>query len=290
MQALTNALSHTVEGATGTPAEIGPVRIVLDSLNAPTSHVAFNSYDESGRVPHITLDPYRREVWQHISLANSSVNMSNPPVEPHRMGRTIWVTVLKTAALNEDDSHWVGQQTAAIAYETGCSDFWMAFPSEFSQEYRTSQLSLGLWRQFEGICGAAHVPHTQSNGPGAMDIDAFAAGLVEGSSPTITATITQEVPMTVHVVETEEIPEVVVVHEPEVTEESALGDFPGRKVKLGSGGKAVNMLREAFGLGDGKFDDELNEKVLDAQNAAGMTTDGIVDRDTWEAIADYLKG
>lgn len=289
MQTLPRALTHVVPRSTGSPALLGPVRIVLDDINAPVSQTAFNSYEESGKVPHITLDPFRKETWQHIGLEMSAARVSNPPVEPHRMGRTIWVNVMKTEALNSEQSFWVGQQVAAIAYEVGCVDYWMSFPSEFSSEYRTSQLSLGLWKSFEGICGAAHVPHTQTNGPGAMDLEAFAEGLVAGSSPTITTTITTEVPMTVHVVEAEEVESVTVVHEPDVTE-SVLGEFPGRKVKLGSGGKAVAALREAYGLDKGKFDEELLEFVLDAQNAAGMTTDGIVDRETWEAIAEDLRG
>lgn len=288
MQFLPNALQHAINGISGSGSAPGPIRIVLDNINAGTSNVVFDSYEETGKVPHFTLDPYRQEVWQHLPFDESAVGVTNPPIEPHRMGRTVWVNVMKTAPLTAEESFWAGREVALIADEVQCVDHWLEFPSEFSREYRTSQLGLGLWRSFEGICGAAHVPHTPGNGPGAMELESFHEGLLLGA-------ISDNRPEEeggVIVIETDEVLATVVVQDPTISEqtsESALGAFPGRKVQLGSGGKAVNMLREAFGLSDGKFDDELNEKVLDAQNAAGMTTDGIVDRETWEAIAEYLK-
>lgn len=288
MQVLPNTLTHVVDGISGAGAEMSPTRIVLNNVNSGSSQVTFNSYQESGAVPHFTLDPFAREVWQHLDVSQSAVGVTNPPIEPHRMGNTIWVNVMKQGELSSEDSFWAGEKVRSISDEIGCPDHWLMFPGEASVEYRTSQLSLGLWRRFEGICGAAHVPHTPANGPGAMDIDAFGFGLASQSTEPVEIIETEDT----LTIETEEFTATVVVNEPVVTEmtETVLGDFPGRKVQLGSGGKAVQMLRDAYDMGKGKFDDELLTHVLLVQENAGMTQDGIVDSETWDAIDAAFKG
>jgi hypothetical protein len=295
MQLLPEALDHPVGVGTGNMSEETPVRIVVDSINSGTSNVTFASYQQSKRIPHFTIDPFRQEVWQHLDVDVSAIGVTNPPVEPHRMGRTIWVNVMKMGPLSTEDSFWVGKQIGDIASFVGCVDFWMPFPPESSVEYRRSQLSLGMWRSFEGICGSSHVPHSYSNGPGEMDLEAFGDGLLDSSKPSTTLSVDSVI------VETEEIDIPVSVHSPDIKEqlaealnkpieqESVLGKFPGRKVKLGSGGKAVQALRNVYGLGEGKFDEALQEHVLDAQDSAGLTPDGVVDSDTWDAIDNLLK-
>jgi murein L,D-transpeptidase YcbB/YkuD len=119
-----------------------------------------------------------------------------------------------------------------------------------------------------------------------MVLEAFHEGLLLGAISDHRPEEAEEI-----VIETAEFTATVVVNEPTISEESAesaLGAFPGRKVQLGSGGKAVAMLREAFDLDDGKFDEALLVHVTDAQDFAGLTADGIVDRETWDAIEAYL--
>ena len=316
MDFLPSALTHQIDGVVGAPAATGPARIVLDNTGFSTSTLAFRDYAATGVVPHFTLDPYSREVWQHISTDNSAFRVTNPPIEPHRMGKTIWVIILKLDNLSEGQTSWVGEQVAAIAAAVGAPLVREDFPTETSVEYKTSRLSLGLWKTFSGICGASHVPHTASSGPGYLDVEAFDSGL---GSVTAASTLS---PAILDVQVAIKDPEVDngfercdapsphgsagcakdkghdgshmnrgglwsdALSEPEEEPEPvvALGKFGGRPVKQGSGGKAVDALRAAFGLPEGKFDNELHVLVVQAQETAELPADGVVDADTWEAL------
>ncbi|RLA51083.1 MAG: hypothetical protein DRQ65_08300, partial [Gammaproteobacteria bacterium] len=213
---------------------------------------------------------------QHLDLDESAIGVSNMPIESHKSGRTIWVMVLKPAGLVPctSQSFWLGQTIGKIVEAVGASEYWEPFPSRSSAEYRGSEMSLGAWRSFEGVCAAAHVPQCSRYGPGEIDLWSFGEGL---GSPAAS------IPLGVTVERVEVAPD---VSEPTVVEllsselsrpaekevvtvETVLGKFPGRKVQLGSGGKAVSILREAYGLEKGKFDDDLNDHVLFAQDLGG---------------------
>jgi len=47
-------------------------------------------------------------------------------------------------------------------------------------------------------------------------------------------------------------------------------------------------MKEAFGLGKGKFDEELEDHVKMIQELADLHVDGVVDSDTWAAIDTHL--
>lgn len=274
----------------GGASAASPVRVVVDSISAPSLKVALISYAESGIVPHFTVDfggsGNCESVLQHLSLDESAVGVSNMPVESHRIGRTIWVMVLKPSGLVpcESQSFWLGQTVGKIVDAVGASEYWEPFPARSSAEYRGSAMSFGAWREFEGVCAAAHVPQCSRYGPGEVDLWSFGEGLAAGEVP---------VSSSVDVKWLEVVPS---VKSPTVVESSAvepavtvLGKFPGRSVQLGSGGKAVDKLREAYGLGKGKFDDDLNDQIVFAQELAGLTPDGIVDSVVWAVLDGLLS-
>lgn len=241
-------------------------------------------------VPHFTVGfgDDEKFVAQHIDLDHQAVGVSDAPVEPHRIGRTIWVMVLKPAGVApcQGESFWLGQTVGKIVDEAGASPYWEPFPTESSVEYKNSEMPLGSWHEFEGVCAAAHVPNCSRYGPGEVDLWTFGEGLGSPSA---------SIPVDIQVERVEAAPvfaepTVVDLLAEELTDESMsiLGEFPGRRVQLGSGGKAVDVLREAYGLDEGKFDDELNDLVLATQQAAGVTPDGIVDSDTWAVLDNQL--
>lgn len=291
MNFLPNVLHRPIDGRSGSPLAESPARVVVDSVNTSQPEMAFQSYSERRIAPHITLDPYTQEVWQHIDFGLSAVGVTALPIEPHKMGKTIWVMVLKTSQLSEEQAVWLGEKVGQIQQLVGADNDILSFPSEFSVEYRRSTLSMGLWRRFRGICGAAHVPHADSNGPGEIDSKSFLEGVSLVHSPFEGKHDTPDTSDT-STVRIDSFAETTEIAEPMIIEEAlspTLGKFPGRKVKAGSSGKAVSALRKFYGLGDGNFDEDLDKLVCKAQRAAGLKVNGVVDRETWEAIEDFSK-
>ncbi len=271
----------------GLPAGVGPVRVVVDSVRAGSVRGALRSYGESGVVPHFTVDfggsGDCASVVRHLGLDECGVGLCGGPLESHLVGRTVWVMVLRPAGLvpGEVESFWLGGVVGAIAGAVGANSFWEPFVGDGEVGLRSSEMSFGVWREFSGVCGASRVPFCDRFGPGSFDLSAFGDGLV-GSS----AWVVEDVGGVV--VEAGGLDVSVGVGVPDVSVSSGLGVFPGRRVKLGSGGKAVGMLREAFGLGPGRFDEELHELVVGVQVDAGLTPDGVVDRGVWEAVAERV--
>lgn len=281
----------------GSPSPEGPVRVVVDSINAPTLKVALMSYAESGIVPHFTIDfggsGQCESVLQHLDLGESAIGVSDMPVEPHRIGRTIWVMVLKPSGLVPctSQSFWLGQTIGKIVENVGAFEYWETFPTRSSAEYRGVEMSFGAWREFSGVCAAAHVPQCSRYGPGEMDLWSFGEGLSSPAASLPSNVVVERVeaapelaePTVVELLksELEERPKVVAV-------ETVLGKFPGRRIQIGSGGKAVDTLREAYGLGAGKFDEELQDHVIFAQEIAGVTADGVVDSSVWIVLDGLL--
>jgi len=264
-------------------------------------NAAIASYTESKVVPHFTVDFTTQTVAQHVDLSKTAVGVSDAPVQTHLMGSTVWVNILKPAnqVPDSEESFWLGQTLGLIVDGFGVNEYWEPFPSMASTLYRTSEMTIGDWRTFEGVCAAAHVPLCARYGPGEVDVDAFGEGLGSPSLPQVTSTV--DVPVvesTTEVLDPDIVdPDlleklaaelVVAPEEPSDSVGTVLGKFPGRKVQLGSGGKAVEKLREAYGLGKGKFDEDLQDHVIFAQELAGLTPDGIVDKETWQALDSAL--
>lgn len=283
----------------GPPMTGSTRRIVIDSISAPSMNAAIASYEESGAVPHFTLDFTTETVTQHIDLDKKAVGVSDAPVEPHLIGSTVWVNIIKPANMTPDseESFWLGQAVGLIVDGADVNEYWEPFPTMASVLYRTSEMTLGDWRAFEGICAAAHVPLCSRYGPGEVDSDAFGEGLGSPAVPQVASVDVPVVESETEVLEPEVVDpdvleklaaELVKTAKPVDPDATVLGKFPGRKVQLGSGGKAVEKLREAYGLGKGKFDDELQDHVTFAQELAGLTPDGIVDAETWLALDRIL--
>lgn len=270
-----------------------PTRIVIDSINTSTPKLALASYTESGIVPHFTISfGDSGVVMQHLDLSQSAVGVSDKPIEPHLIGRTIWVMIVKPGGkrLCISESFLLGQTIGAIAEAIGVSEYYEPFPAKASVEYRNSEMSLGAWNKFEGICGAAHVPICSHFGPGEMDLESFGEGLMSPDAIYAPNKIVLEtIEAAVKIAE----PTVTALLSAEFAENTEdditiLGEFPGRRVQLGSGGKAVDVLRNAYRLDEGKFDEELLDCVIVGQKAAGLTADGIVDSTTWTVLDQLL--
>lgn len=291
----TNSRGGAVNGA---PYQPGPACVVLESSNATSLRIALQSYAESGRVPHFTLDPITKEVAQHVDLQLAAVKVTDFPVEPHRFGLNIWVVVLSPAGqpLDVEQSEWVGEQVGIIADAVGA----------LKMLHHGDPMQVGEFQRFDAVVLASDVPNCPGSNP-RIDIEALFAGmsLPEGVAEAlkdieegnvVTVLSHEEFvemlegdaaagPIAVDVVTLDVEPDAPKVV---VTSDTVLGKFPGRKVKVGSGGKAVAQLLEAFGLGGKKFDNELEDHVKMIQELAGLDITGEVDSDTWDAIDTYL--
>jgi len=294
----------------GTPFQEGPTRVAVDTSNAVSVRIAALSYGESGRVPHFTLDATTETVAQHLDIQLAPVSVTDFPVEPHRFGHNIWVTVLTPAGETPTakESMWLGGEVAKIAAAAG----------SLTELYSGDPMGVGEWLRFEGVAFTSEVPLTHASDT-RVDKDMFLLGLYgspvasgfeisdEDISPTVAQTLEEiengDVTTVtsieefraalddVDTIETETIMVTPVVNEPTAVatnEETVLGKFPGRKVQVGSGGKAVATMKEAFGLGKGKFDEELEDHVKMIQELADLHVDGVVDSDTWAAIDTHL--
>lgn len=283
---LSQAVVTPILGKTGTelqggPHAPGPIRVVVGKSNATNVKSFTDSYAESEVVPHFTHDVAEHTVYQHIPMDHGAVRVTNFPVEPHRMGTTIWVNALTPVgeALTSRESHSLGGFVVSLCYLLGVEP-------TLSED----DLTLGQWMTFSGIILASDVPHCTASTPG-MNLSAFEDGLADPDG-----VFEEELYETVEVVETPDIivgPDTIkfsdIVLEPEVASvPTMLGEFPGRAVSLGSGGKAVALLREALGWDEGKFDDDLEGVVVDYQQAAELEPSGVLDNETWEAIDQAL--
>ncbi len=259
----------------GSPHAPGAVRVVVGKNNATNIKSITASYTESEVVPHFTLDTSDLTLYQHIPMDLGAVRVTNFPVEAHRMGTTIWMNVLTPIGvqLEGEESHVVGLFTAMLCQELGIE----ATLADFD-------LGLGQWMTFTGVVLAGNVPHCSMSTPG-MVMNAFILGLEE---PDGEYAFEEEEPvLELAVVGPETIKITDVVLDPAV-KTTVLGEFPGRAVSLGSGGKAVALLREALDMSEGKFDDELEDMIGGYQFNAGMEVTGVLDIDTWEAIDQAL--
>jgi hypothetical protein len=309
----------------GTQRGPGPSRIVLDASGSREPRASFAKYAESRAVPHITLDPTRRRAYQHISLDLAAPAIKGGS-RPHAEGYVVWVALAKNLhdSLTPEESFWVGEQVRAISAACFGKPLEAALEpySTIDEKSPYRGMGQGEWMDFSGVCGTCHLPAVQMIGPGPMDFNAFLEGygaqpeIEEGGGALEVEDVLEEEALDEPVIEDEPAEEGWTDRggtfhpgprfEDEPTEEPAeeepaeeflaegqevygLGPFPGRKVSLGSGGKAVTILREVFDLPPGKFDKDLEDLVRALQAYLEIEATGIVDRETWDKFSDYME-
>jgi hypothetical protein len=244
---------------------------------AGTKHVRHivAGYAEQNKWPHYTLDLDEKTFYMHVPLSAASTMCSDHDAEaPHRRSESYWVVLNRNSGdtLTQEEEAYVTFFIAKLAGELGVPPVVLDFPRS-KQDARSSQLIIDMWEGFSGILSAALVPN--SSWPNSIQLDLNALRSALGVVP----------------VEVEEVVEELEIVFDAVTAPSAqLGEFKGRPIGVGSTGKKVSELRDAWGLDSiGLFDDELETLVLLVQEEAGLESTGSVDAATWSAIRSHLE-
>lgn len=245
----------------------GTPRVVIDASGTPEKKATFDSYSEQGFVPHITLFPEEREVYQHLDY-DLAAPVGAGPNGGNVRGNVLWVAIAKFNGekLEGEDAVWVGEQIASLADAVGAKRNLV----EFAEVVPASGLEMTLneWDKWSGVCPAFAVPNVTRSGPGAMSQEDFNAGFVS-----------QEVDLGVgDYLVAEEAKE-------DTSEPFVLPEFKGRGFGIGSTSKKVNDVAVWLGLPiKNGFDAEMEQRVVEIQEQFGLEPTGFVDADTWEAL------
>lgn len=158
-------------------------KIVLHTTEGPTAAGAFAAYDKraglfSGGVhPHVTVDPFRRERYQHVPLTAASYSLKRGDADG-----VIQVEIVGWADHDWTTSHldWLGTHVLGPILEAvptipavapapflGAAAGMLALPWPRGR----ARLSPSQWATVAGVLGHQHAPYDDHWDPGGIDID-----------------------------------------------------------------------------------------------------------------------
>jgi hypothetical protein len=271
--------------------------LVLCGFPVGDVRVVFGAYEELGVVPHLTFDAVNGCVYRHVPL-HRGVGWPSRFPKGLPVGRLVGVVF---GVVVGGQSVWLDDAVGRVCALLGVEEKWEG-PGLLGR----GRFERGSWLVDGGLLSdggdrwggdLSRVTLSPGAGLGLVEDDGAPVGLGWEVSDEGVEGLVDEVEVVDgggggEAVEVESAAEDELVNEGfdeefelavlegVLSESVGLGEFPGRPVKLGSGGKAVAMLREWAGLGDGRFDDELHEYIdglLDGW-------DGVVDGDVWDVL------
>ena len=238
--------------------EAGSLNKVVVGLNgAPTEQSALKSYDEMGTSPHILVT----ETGSLCLLVDPTESCVAAPqsivLSPHRRSPAVWVDFTGTCEADLDGIDVPGI-ISAICAEYG-------IPAHKAEPSPTSPLGGASYSNTVGVIPKADLRGHTASRRFNINFDLAAAVPVETQT---------------------EDPVVVVSVEPEpVTDDKSVWPaFSGRPLAIGSKSTKIKLIVERHGLDSVVFDDIIEDLVMQAQDAAGLETTGIIDADTWAAL------
>jgi len=244
----------------------GNPKIVLGLTGVHQERAYLESYKETGLYPHITLDFDTGTVHEHVPLDRACPMFGIGAIRaPHRHTTSVWVFINRNAGevLSDEETYTLRSLVQTLVADLGAAKEVLDFPGS-ARVALNSELPFDVWESFSGVVPISVVPNgTWQNAFPWNPSDLFggeeAVGVLFGR---------------VEDVNPEESPVI------------DLGEFKGRSIALGSTGKKVAALREAFDMGPGDFDIELEMRVQAVQDAHGLEGNGVVEAWTWAALQE----
>lgn len=233
----------------------GNPKVVVGITGVSQERAYLASYAETGCYPHLTVDVDTGTVHQHIPLTKSCTMFGKGGAYTHRQSSSVWVLINRNAGdvLSDHETRTVTNLIMALVNDLGAANEILEFPLS-AKAALANELPLDVWQNFSGVVPISRVPR----------------GMWQNASPWTPAELFASENAS----------------EPEIVE--GLGPFKGKTLSLGSGGKKIAILREVFNLGEGEFDEQLEELVKSAQLASGIDPNGMIDSETWVALQIVL--
>ena len=174
-------------------------KIVGHTTEGENPEGAFSAYKANRSWPHLTVDPTRRDRWQHLALDVPARALRNRAggAETNREPRVFQVEILGFASLSHlwpaAELDWLGAEVfGPLARATGTP---LVSTVEFfgegagwilASESARQRLSVEAWDRYAGILGHQHVPENTHWDPGRLDVAriiAAAGGSTGGGAP-----------------------------------------------------------------------------------------------------------
>ena len=167
-------------------------RLVLHTTEGTSIEGAVAAYRRNRSWPHVTADPVRRRVAQHLEFDQPARALKNKstPGETNRDPLVIQLEIVAFAAsahlMDGEDLDWLGEEvigpmcrTAGVPLTTsltfhGAGAGWILATSSARQ-----RLSRQAWESYRGILGHQHVPENDHWDPGALDV----ARIIRAATP-----------------------------------------------------------------------------------------------------------
>lgn len=266
----------------------GAPKLVLGATGSSAWLTTRKQYEETGRVPHWTIDVAGRIVYQHIPEDEAApVLPLSVATAPHRNTDSWWVFIMKQVneKLSLEDEMWVTAVITDLAEHLGVPENIPTFyPTGTVLE--TTRMGMGEWKKYSGVVAAAQCPATMNNGPGLLEFQYPQVGAVmlmeiEEDEPEVMVLDTYD--------DEDGLPPVLAadpaMDDDDLEPEVDLGPFRGKSITLGSKGKKVAALLAEFA----EDSDELTQSVLDDISAGLGREITEIDADVWQEIEDWLN-
>lgn len=180
-------------------------KLVIHTTEGTTIGGATSAYTANNSWPHVTADPRRRRLVQHVPLDTPARALRNTaaPGETNREGRVIQLEVVATAKtvpdhpakvsvvdLTDADLDWLGAHVvgpmcalARVPLTTSVTFYGDRAGFTLATVNARQRLSAAAWDTYRGVLGHQHVPENTHWDPGPLDVTRILAAAGGASTP-----------------------------------------------------------------------------------------------------------
>ena len=233
----------------------GNNKLIIGLTGCATAEQAFRIYENNKAAPHATLDTENKVLYNHTDLTKAACAYPEHELyHPNRDTTSYWINVVghNHAELNKHAKSILENFLFLNLPHLNVDQKLGYFPTQ-GRSLDIARLNRGEWQPTTGV-----LPTTSCETWFHYSIlpDDMAEIWNEAFAP----------------------------EENQAEEETVLGKYPGRPLRIGSKSKKIPEIKEFLKLSGSDFDKEMENSIKLLQFSYGLPETGVIDKDTWNAL------